>query len=463
MHRSRAYLAAILLLMLVFAAPVSAHALTSADAAAHANAAAAARKKAAEATALAEKLKAETDKLDDQVSALQTEADALDPQIAKASARTDRLRAELTSLRAQIAAKTASIEEATSQYVFEQKLLSERVNATYRQGEWFYVDMLLGSDDVRDLITRTELVSRVIRSNNDVAAQLSATRSGLEHSKAELDRTMQSVNLKKQEAQAAESELKKAQDSRQAKVDQQESILEQKSNLMVVSKKNATRLLAIAQAEEAESARIASMLPRTQGLRQVRAAAWHGRCPGTRASARRTATASTRSSRPRSFTRASISPAAASTAQPIVAAGAGTVIWAGARSGYGNVVMIDHGNGVVTLYAHQQSGGIKVSNGSTVKKGQRIGTVGSTGYLNGTPSPLRSPRERQPREPHELPLGVRRRGWRHPWGCHAQLRRRAARWAALRVCLSMASPGDASGSIPRCSPAWLARRRSLGC
>ena len=68
----------------------------------------------------------------------------------------------------------------------------------------------------------------------------------------------------------------------------------------------------------------------------------------------------------------------------IVAAGAGKVIWAGARSGYGNVVMIDHGNGVVTLYAHQQSGGIKVSSRrSSVEKGQRIGTVGSTGYSTG--------------------------------------------------------------------------------
>ena len=368
--------------MLVVAAPVSAHAVTSADAAAHANAAAAARKKAAEATALAEKLKAETDKLDDQVSALQTEADALDPQIAKASARTDRLRAELTSLRAQIAAKTANIEEATSQYVFEQQLLSERVNATYRQGEWFYVDMLLGSDDVRDLITRTELVSRVIRSNNDVAAQISATKSDLERSKAELDRTLQSVNLKKQEAQAAENELKKIQDTRQDKVDQQESILEQKSNLMVVSKKNATRLLAIAQAEEAESARIASMLRARKGSGKYSGSmAWP--VPG------HSGVSSSFGYRihpifktKKLHTGIDIAGGGINGA-PIVAAGAGKVIWAGSRSGYGNVVMIDHGNGVVTLYAHQQSGGIKVSNGATVKKGQRIGTVGSTGYSTG--------------------------------------------------------------------------------
>jgi murein DD-endopeptidase MepM/ murein hydrolase activator NlpD len=46
-------------------------------------------------------------------------------------------------------------------------------------------------------------------------------------------------------------------------------------------------------------------------------------------------------------------------------------------------VMIDHGDGVVTLYAHQPAGGIRVGNGQTVEKGDRIGTVGSTGYSTG--------------------------------------------------------------------------------
>ena len=67
----------------------------------------------------------------------------------------------------------------------------------------------------------------------------------------------------------------------------------------------------------------------------------------------------------------------------IVAAAAGTVIRAGSDGGYGNVVMIDHGNGVVTIYAHQQSGGTRVSTGQHVKRGQRIGTVGSTGLSTG--------------------------------------------------------------------------------
>lgn len=65
----------------------------------------------------------------------------------------------------------------------------------------------------------------------------------------------------------------------------------------------------------------------------------------------------------------------------IVAAGAGDVIYAGANGGYGNCVMIDHGNGVVTVYAHMSS--IGVSYGQYVTAGQYVGAVGSTGVSTG--------------------------------------------------------------------------------
>ena len=67
--------------------------------------------------------------------------------------------------------------------------------------------------------------------------------------------------------------------------------------------------------------------------------------------------------------------------QPITAAGSGTVILAGAKGGYGTTVMIDHGGGMVTLYAHQSS--IAVSQGQKVSSGQVIGYVGSSGLSTG--------------------------------------------------------------------------------
>jgi murein DD-endopeptidase MepM/ murein hydrolase activator NlpD len=67
----------------------------------------------------------------------------------------------------------------------------------------------------------------------------------------------------------------------------------------------------------------------------------------------------------------------------ILAAETGVVLVAKWWNGYGNTVIIDHGNGLWTLYAHIRSGGIKVSEGETVKRGEKIAEVGSTGRSTG--------------------------------------------------------------------------------
>jgi murein DD-endopeptidase MepM/ murein hydrolase activator NlpD len=69
------------------------------------------------------------------------------------------------------------------------------------------------------------------------------------------------------------------------------------------------------------------------------------------------------------------------TGTPIEAAAAGTVIWCGWESGYGNLVVLDHHNGIATAYAHQSK--IAVSCNENVAQGQVIGYVGCTGFCTG--------------------------------------------------------------------------------
>ncbi|MGH2731325.1 MAG: murein hydrolase activator EnvC family protein [Actinomycetota bacterium] len=69
------------------------------------------------------------------------------------------------------------------------------------------------------------------------------------------------------------------------------------------------------------------------------------------------------------------------TGQPVVAAKAGRVVMASAYSGYGNAVIIDHGGGIATLYAHLSA--FDVSSGEDVAQGTIVGLVGCTGSCTG--------------------------------------------------------------------------------
>ncbi|MDQ3365558.1 MAG: M23 family metallopeptidase [Myxococcota bacterium] len=66
---------------------------------------------------------------------------------------------------------------------------------------------------------------------------------------------------------------------------------------------------------------------------------------------------------------------------PVLAAGGGVVTFAGRMGGYGNIVHVDHGGGVITRYAHLRR--IEASRGAAVAAGEQIGQLGSTGRATG--------------------------------------------------------------------------------
>jgi len=371
------------LLAACLVAPGTAIAYSSKDVAAHKAAAAAARNKAAAEQTKANALLADTQKLEDQITALEGELETLGAQIGTASQRRANLDSQIELLRSEIAAKQASIE--TLQFDYDQRSaeLAARVDAYYRGGDWAFIEMLLGSQSLGDLIQRTEFVTAIIQDDEDAAAQLEDSRLALEQANTELATNVEAVTAKRAEARAEELGLKSLRSASDNKRAAEQAVQNQKAALLADTKKNIARLRAQALAEEQASARIADLLK-------------NGASHGTGKYAGTFTWPTPGHSRISSSFGWRIHPIthdrrmhngidiAAPSGATIVAAASGTVIHTyspGQSGGYGNFTLIDHGDGLVTCYAHQSRIGVQV--GQHVSKGQTIGYVGSTGMSTG--------------------------------------------------------------------------------
>jgi murein DD-endopeptidase MepM/ murein hydrolase activator NlpD len=83
----------------------------------------------------------------------------------------------------------------------------------------------------------------------------------------------------------------------------------------------------------------------------------------------------------------------------------GVIIYAGwSNRGYGNTIVIDHGNGFLSLYAHIMDGGIAVSCGQVVSLGDLIGYMGSTGNSSGPHLHFEIRYKSSPVNPHDFGL-----------------------------------------------------------
>jgi murein DD-endopeptidase MepM/ murein hydrolase activator NlpD len=383
MHRSRAYIATLLAVLLTMSLVSAAFGVTQSELDETRHRAEEARQAAEEADRLAATLRTEVEALDAKISALSSEVKALDPQIAEATTRSKQLQAEVTSLRAQITQKEAEIEHTQAEYDVQKQLLEARMTESYKQGDLFYLDLLLGSKNFGDLIARTTLVQRVVESNRDVAVGLDTTKRQLQKARAELDRTLQTVQTKRAEAELVEKRLRDMRGERQSKLNAQTSIQNQKSDLMAETEANADRLRELAAEEEAEAARIAAQLA---AMSSGGSGAYSGvmafPVPGGYVTSPFGWRYHPIFGTQKFHTGIDIGSGGGA---DIIAAGDGTVLSAsyGWNGGFGNRLWIDHGDGLVSTYNHLLDGGILVSVGQSVTKGQHIAEMGSTGYSTG--------------------------------------------------------------------------------
>ena len=350
------------------------------------------------------------DTLLDQISTLQDQIDTYNSQI-------ESLDGQIVDAQNAIADKDADIQEDTA-------LLKERLRALYMAGEATNLEILLSADSMVDLADKTEALRMVTEHDTALIDTLRDEMAEIQDEKDFIEQSREDAANARTAVQEKQKELKGLEEEAQAVIDDmasQESSLESESQRLAEEEAAAADAIDQWIAEYNESQRRAQIAAQQEADRKkAEQQAAQQQANSTPSSSNNTSSNSSDTSNDagedtpsggQSYGTGSLRwpvPSCtsissgfgsrwgtthkgidipASYGSAIVAADSGTVIQAGygisgsGYGGYGNVVAIDHGNGIITLYAHMSS--VATSAGATVAKGQTIGYVGSTGNSTG--------------------------------------------------------------------------------
>jgi len=271
-------------------------------------------------------------------------------------------------LQTNIAVTEENIELAEADLQEKNQQLSDRLVYIYEKGDLTYLEVLLSATDLKDFLTRYDLLNMIVEQDIALIESINQQKKTLELNKSELE--------------VQKNELLYAQDSEKSK---REELSDQKQD-----KK---KILTSVQQEKAQYEKALKELEQTSKeletlIRRIQAGT-SGEQQGTGVFTWPAPGYSTITSpygmryHPilkynKKHTGVDIG---APSGADIVAADSGTVIQTGWMGGYGQVVVIDHGGGISTLYAHMST--IIAANGASVTKGETIGKVGSTGWSTG--------------------------------------------------------------------------------
>lgn len=358
---SRLPLAALLLALLVIftgqASPASAaDSLTTARQKREA-----ARKKQAELARKVDSLKASDEELDKAVR-------TLEKQVAAEQAAADSARRAVEAAVAALTATEAKLADTEKQIGSLHNAVVKRAVDNYVRPRNEIFGGVMATDDLGEASRRDTLLRQVSDRDRDVADQLRAARLDLidQQEKAKKARDLVAERRKAQLAKL--SEVQKALGEKARLSEALESRLREYQEEADAVAREESGLVALIQRKEQERASRSdggTVDGRISGAGLI----WPVRGPVTSGYGYRWG---------RLHAGIDIG---AGTGTPIRAAKGGVVTYAGSMSGYGNVVIISHGGGFTTLYAHQSR--IGTSDGAEVGQGQVIGYVGSTGRSTG--------------------------------------------------------------------------------
>lgn len=255
---------------------------------------------------------------------------------------------------------------ATKRLDDKKHLVAKRLRAIYLRGEPKPILVLLRSESFSEISERSYILNRIASMDKKMITDLDNARKEIEKRKHEIDETVEEINCLRRKQAMEQAELNR-------------HMLRKRTYLQEL-REQAQLLEHQLDELEKESLRIEAALVRYYSMGGGRII-WRGKWmqPVTG----RIVSGFGMRKHPifggtRMHTGVDIP---ARTGTPIRAAGSGIVIGASYMGGYGNTVILDHGAGVATLYAHCSK--IYVRPGQRVQRGDTIAAVGSTGYSTG--------------------------------------------------------------------------------
>ncbi|MEF2795929.1 MAG: peptidoglycan DD-metalloendopeptidase family protein [Hydrogeniiclostridium sp.] len=312
--------------------------------------------------------------------------DALDAQMQNLQSQIDGLNTQINGLDASIEEKNTAIAEKQKNIDEDVETLKERLCAIYMMGDASTLEILLQSESVIDMAQKVELLNIITEHDTKLIAQLTADMESIADEKAEIESEKEQVAAARTELESKGSELASVQAEAERVLEElNQSVASVQAESDRIAEEKARASAEIDQWWKDYYAQLAAQNNSSSGSSG-------GSSSGSIGSGGYVSTGNFTWPVP-GFTNISCGYSSGHKAidisgggrtiygTPIVAADSGKVVTATYHYSYGNYVMIDHGGGYSTLYAHASS--LAVSAGQTVTKGQTIAYVGSTGNSTG--------------------------------------------------------------------------------
>ena len=321
----------------------------------------------AEANAAVEAFEGESEKYSEKIA-------ALDYQIQSTRAELNATQKIIDSLTRDIADKQDELDETIAQLDEKQELFETRIRVMYENGDTTYLEVLLSSEDFSDMLTNMEIVSQIMDYDKRIVEEYKALKAQIETQKAALESDRKDKQDYADDLEQAYEEIeaqKKEYKALKAKVDSDLALKKAEAERMLREQDEINdEIAALSRQETAASG---------GGGGKVYSGSLVWPCP----SYSRISSQYGYRTHPISGTRKLHKglDIAASSGNPVIAAASGTVVKSYFSSSYGNYVVISHGGGLMTAYAHMTRR--LVSAGQTVAAGQQVDTVGSTGNSTG--------------------------------------------------------------------------------